>query len=192
MEKQLNDANFGLTAESFTEMVNLLRGGDEALFEHIFRRHFQSCRSYLIYEKGVPADDAYDATLDTLLYFRTQLIAGKIQFGNLRFLFTRIAFLTHCKSKGKQIPTTEMEDLPFDPADDAPLLDFEADDLDILEESWKKLDEKCQINLRMRIYEKLQAQQVAELQGRKPDAVAQETKRCIAALKTWFFKLAAI
>lgn len=178
--------NFGLNEEEFSELVHRLRVGDESLFEHIFRKHFESCRKFLIIEKGVPDEDAYDLTIDTILEFRDLLIAGKIGYGNMRFLFTRIAYTAWLKRSGRQIATSEISDLPLSIADEEDL-DWDEDSHTALGKAWNLLDKKCQETLRMRYYEGLQIQQIAEIRQAKPNSITQEGKRCMAALKQLFF-----
>lgn len=183
---QLNQ-NFGLTEDEFIELVKRLRAGDETLFEHIFRKHFDSCRKFLIFEKGVPNEDAYDLTIDTILEFRDLLIAGKVNYGNMRYLFTRIAYTTWLKQNGRKMPTTELDDLPLSIADENSL-DWDEDSHAALSKAWNILENKCQDALRLRYYEGLQIQQIAELRDAKPNSVTQESKRCMAALKQIFFQ----
>ena len=187
---QLNQ-NFGLTEDEFIELVKRLRAGDETLFEHIFRKHFDSCRKFLIFEKGVPNEDAYDLTIDTILEFRDLLIAGKVNYGNMRYLFTRIAYTTWLKQNGRKMPTTELDDLPLSIADENSL-DWDEDSHAALAKAWGGLENKCQDTLRLRYYEGLQIQQIADLRDAKPNSVTQEGKRCMAALKQLFFKYFAV
>ena len=69
--------NFGLSQTEFDALVRRLRAGDESLFEHIFRKHFDDCRRFLIFEKRVPQEDAYDLTIDTILEFQICSSLGK-------------------------------------------------------------------------------------------------------------------
>jgi RNA polymerase sigma factor (sigma-70 family) len=179
--------NFGLSPEEFETLVRKLKTGDETLFEHIFRKHFDDCRRFLIFEKGVPQEDAYDLTIDTILEFRDLLIAGKIQYGNLRYLFTRIAFTDWLKRTGRKAPTIDIDDIPFSIADENSL-DWDEDSHAALAKAWQMLERKCQEVLRLRYYENLQIQQIAEIREAKPNSVTQESKRCMAGLKQYFFE----
>jgi RNA polymerase sigma factor (sigma-70 family) len=179
--------NFGLNPTEFDTLVQRLRAGDESLFERIFRKHFEECRRFLIFEKGVPSADAYDVTIDTILEFRDLLIAGKVQYGNMRFLFTRIAFTDWLKRTGRKTPIVEIDDLPLSIADEN-TIDWDEDSHAILAKAWQFLDNKCQEILRLRYYESLQIQQIAEMRGAKPNTITQESKRCMASLKQYFFE----
>ena len=179
--------NFGLTLEEFEALIRRLRAGDESLFEHIFRKHFDDCRRFLIFEKRVPNEDAYDLTVDTILEFRDLLIAGKVQYGNMRFLFTRIAFTTWLKRSGRQMKTSDIDDLPLSIADED-TLDWDEDSHGSLAKAWNFLDKKCQETLRLRYYENLQIAQIAEQRNAKPNSITQESKRCMMALKQYFFE----
>jgi RNA polymerase sigma factor (sigma-70 family) len=183
---QINQ-NFGLNENEFSELVQRLRAGDESLFEHIFRKHFDSCRKFLIFEKGVPNDDAYDLTIDTILEFRDLLIAGKVNYGNMRFLFTRIAYTTWLKRSGRKMSTSDIDDLPLSIADEDSI-DWDEDSHKALAKAWDALDVKCQDTLRLRYYEGLQIQQIADIREAKPNSVTQEAKRCMGALKQVFFQ----
>jgi DNA-directed RNA polymerase specialized sigma24 family protein len=97
--------NFGLKAGEFDELLERLLHGDEKLFEIIFKSHFDVCRNFLIRKMGADPDVAYDITLDVLVKFRRNLLAGKIKYGNLAALFTidaRNAFLRWSEKSKKQ------------------------------------------------------------------------------------------
>ncbi len=179
--------NFGLNFQEFETLVRRLRAGDETLFDHIFRKHFEDCRRFLVYEKKVPTDDAYDLTIDTILDFRDLLIAGKINYGNMRFLFTRMAFTTWLKRANKNAKTSDIDDLKLDFADDI-AIDWDDDTHNALGKAWGLLEKKCQETLRLRYYDNLQIQQIAELREAKANSVTQENKRCMTALKQYFFQ----
>lgn len=83
--------NFGFTKSEFDVFALNVRNGDETLFLTIFNEHLKDSVIYLINKFTIPHDLAYDVCMDTLLDFRIKLINDKIQYGNLRFLFTRMA-----------------------------------------------------------------------------------------------------
>ena len=83
--------NFGLTKSEFDAYVTKLIQGDESLFTKVFRTHFHDSVSYIRMKFKISNEAAYDTCMDTMLEFRRKIIANKIQYGNLRFLFTRMA-----------------------------------------------------------------------------------------------------
>ncbi|MBK8848019.1 MAG: hypothetical protein IPO27_16395 [Bacteroidetes bacterium] len=96
--------NFGLTPDEFNEHLKELLSGNELLFEIIFKTHFEKCRSFLVRKLGAYDDVAYDITLETLIKFRKNLMAGKIKYGNMVALFTidaRNNYLRQSKKENK-------------------------------------------------------------------------------------------
>ncbi|MEM9547475.1 MAG: hypothetical protein AAGA77_15960 [Bacteroidota bacterium] len=83
--------NFGLTKTEFNVYVQRLSLGDESLFTKVFRTHFHDSVAYLRLKFKISQEKAYDVCMDTMLDFRRKLVEGKIQYGNLRYLFTRMA-----------------------------------------------------------------------------------------------------
>ena len=89
------------------------------------------------------------------------------------------------------MPTAELDDLPLSIADENSL-DWDEDSHAALAKAWGLLENKCQDTLRLRYYDGLQIQQIADLRDAKPNSVTQEGKRCMAALKQLFFKYFAV
>jgi len=70
-------------------MVEQLRAGDEGLYELIFLDHFHICLNLLKNKYQASHQDAYDATMNTMLIFCRRLKQGRIEYGNLRYLFNQ-------------------------------------------------------------------------------------------------------
>lgn len=104
MQKVDHKKNFGLSPDKFNALANQLKNGDEAILKHIAKMHFQQCMAYLMTQCKVDKGTAYDLCLDTLLEFRKKLLLNKISYGNLNFLFTRMAknaYVDQIKKKEK-------------------------------------------------------------------------------------------
>ena len=172
--------NFGLTKERFDELLGQLSLGKEDLFEHIFLAHFGDCRNYLIREDGVGEDVAYDATMDAMLTFRESLGRGKIAYGNLRFLLTRMArqHLYKKLKKERALPLSEnpIPDLPQD-------VDLDDPSYSLLQQSWKQLGEKCRALLERVYYDGVNMVEIAEQQQRSIAAVRKQKERCVIKLR---------
>ncbi len=83
--------NFGLTKTEFEAYVERLRNGDESLFTKIFGAHFYDSVAYLQRKFKTNHDIAYDTCMTTMLEFRKKILDNKIHYGNLRYLYTRMA-----------------------------------------------------------------------------------------------------
>jgi len=83
--------NFGLDEEAFDLLKSKLKDGDTVLFEQIFLSHFDSCIRYIVKNFNATRDNAYDCVMQSLLDFRQKLVDDRIRYGNLRYLFTRMA-----------------------------------------------------------------------------------------------------
>ena len=180
--------NFGLKQTAFSDMLNALQRGDETLFEHVFVKHFSDCISYLMRECSANAEDAYDITVETIISFRKRLIEGKIEYGNLRFYFTKMAKDSFLKllEKNKRLPVKEFVLNEAD-REEEPTQDFDEDQLQSLDKAWTKLNEDCQKLLRSHIYDGLQLKQVAVLLNENEANIRKRKERCMDKLKSSFF-----
>ncbi len=180
--------NFGLKFSDFNEMLNSLQQGDEKLFEHVFVKHFSDCRSYLMRECAAQADDAYDITVETIISFRKRLIEGKIEYGNLRFYFTKMAKDSYLKllEKNKRTPVSEFVLTEAD-REEEPTETFDDDQMHALDNAWNKLNEDCRKLLRSHVYDGLQLKQVAQLLNENEANIRKRKERCMDKLKSSFF-----
>lgn len=82
--------NFGLSKAEFNRSLEQLKRGDDSLFtKHMVNQLPESMR-YLQFRFNLSNEDAYDICMNTFLEFRRKLLEGKIIYGNMRFLFTRM------------------------------------------------------------------------------------------------------
>ena len=170
--------NFGLTEMGFVEMRNALRQGNEELFEKVFLAHFESCIQYLMSNYTLTRENAYDASMDALIEFRRKLIADKIGYGNMRFLFTRMASQIYLKSKSKNM---RVEGLTYD---DESTVD--QDDMIALDKAISQLGPECQELLRLNFYEKMKISEIAVLKDKSAASLRKAKQRCIEQLRIFF------
>ena len=96
--------NFGLTKAEFDVFVDKVRGGDESIFIRVFNVHFKASVRYIQNKFSISEEMAYDICMDTMIEFRTKIKAGKINYGNIRFLYTKMAvhrYLDELKRKNQ-------------------------------------------------------------------------------------------
>jgi RNA polymerase sigma factor (sigma-70 family) len=181
--------NFGLKKADFDQLVSDLQLGNEKLFETIFVQHFESCRSYLMRECSAQADDAYDVTVETIIRFRQMLIEGKIQYGNLRFYFTKMAKDAYLKiiAQNKKMPTGELVENEADRAEESTEA-FDEEQVAALDKSWKQLGDECKNLLRQHIQEGVQLKEIAQAIEQSEVNMRKRKERCMAKLKTLFFE----
>ena len=181
--------NFGLKKADFDQLVSDLQGGNEKLFETIFVQHFESCRSYLMRECSAQSDDAYDITVETIIRFRQMLVESKIQYGNLRFYFTKMAKDAYLKiiAKNKKMPVGELVENEADRADEATEA-FDEEQVSALDKSWKLLGEDCRNLLRQHIQEGIQLKEIAQAIEQSEANMRKRKERCMAKLKSIFFE----
>lgn len=176
--------NFGLSAKDFENLCQHLQKGDTILFEKIFLAHFSDCTQYLLAKYKVQYDDAYDATMDTLLTFRQRLVDGKIQYGNMRFLYTQMAS-QHLLRKLKSSKYKTIENLQI--ADTLPDL-LSKEDLSTLSIAWNRLSSDCQELLRLNYYQGLKLVHIAKQLNKNANAVRKQKERCQGKLIEYFKK----
>lgn len=96
--------NFGLTKHEFNQFVDKVKNGDESLFIRVFNVHFKSSVRYIQNKFSISEESAYDICMDTMIEFRSKLKTGKISYGNIRYLYTKMAvhrYLDGLKKKNK-------------------------------------------------------------------------------------------
>lgn len=181
MEKK----NFGLSANAFQALVTALKAGDETLYEKIFLAHFQDCRKYLQHKFQASQEDAYDATMDAMVVFCNRLKADKIQYGNLRFLFTQIAGQIYVRwIKKEQLKTTLTQmDLP------TPNATIDKKALQLLNKAWTLLGENCAELLKAFYYGGVPLQEIALQNEKSPAAIRKQKQRCVEQLRHLFLKV---
>lgn len=176
--------NFGLTEEEFEEMLQKMNMGDDRLFENIFLAQFEETISYLMYRYKTDRSMAYDATMDALLKFRKRLLAGKINYYNMRFLFTQMAsqFLTTAfKKRTKSFEVSENNSVAIEEEIDDAILDY-------LDAAWKLLGEQCSTLLENFYYKKITLKELANAMGKSDAALRKQKQRCLETLRSYFLK----
>lgn len=178
--------NFGLSALEFENLMQELRNGNDQLFEHVFLAHFKKSVSYLMRRHNVSHADAYDATMQGLLKFRKRLCAGKISYGNMEFLFTKMAQQCLSDNKGKSVLSIDLTEA-LHISNTKPLVNM--DTVQVMEKAWQHLEDGCAQVLKAFYYDGVALIDIAEQQNRKPDALRKQKQRCLEALRLLFVKL---
>lgn len=179
--------NFGLSLDRFNHMVDKLRIGDEALLRHIAQHHFDSCIKYLMHNCKVSEDQAYDLCLDTMLKFRNKLIADKISYGNLNYLYTRMAknALVDKIKKEKRIQSA-VDLFAINDSDDGQ--ENEKRMFEILETSIKDMDQGSQTLINEIYFSDKDIHQVATEYDITYATLRKRKQRMIEKLKSIFMK----
>lgn len=174
------EKNFGLSETEFNDLRDKLANGDEQLFEHVFLQHFQPCLAYVIREDNAAGDVAYDSVMDAFLTFRMKMAQGKINYGNLRFLLTRMA-RQHYYKRAKKEADTSLQPL----TDHGEQSDFELDpsSTELLQRGWKKLGLKCRELLHSFYYLNQELKDIAKATDRTPAALRKQKQRCVEKLR---------
>lgn len=185
LQRQM-DQNFNLTAEEFDQLLVSLQADEKDLFEQVFLTHFSSCRLFLIRQHQASPEDAYDATMDTLLEFYQRLKSGKIQYGNLRYLFTKMAGQVYFKILRKRGQIEEFQ--ATDAA--APEEEFSEETFRMLDKAWDKLCDECRMLLKAFYYDGAQLNDLAAEVGKLPAALRKQKQRCVDKLRGLFIRYA--
>lgn len=174
--------NFGLSKIEFENIVSQLKQGNESLFEKIFLSHFEECSSFLKKNFKAPCEIAYDITMDTLIEFRFKLLTDKITYGNLRYLFTKMAGQFYLKSIAKDNRIKEA----IIPLSDE--VDEYEDKLIALKNAWKSLSNEDKKLLENYYYLDIPLNKMAELGDKSDAALRKQKQRAVDKLRQIFFK----
>lgn len=179
------DHNFGLSEDDFYQMIELLKNGDERIFEKIFLDHFSECMNYLIRNYKCEQAEAYDISMDTLIDFRTGLFHDKYKYGNLRFLFTRMATQRLIKAKRKTANVKLLDEF-FDIEQEVEFNNEE--ELRKLQLAWSRLDPKSQTLLKQFYIDKTKLSEIADNLNKSHCSVRKQKERAVIALKQNYFQ----
>ncbi len=187
MHNQLVFNNFNLSSEEFEQMLTALNNGDETLFEQVFLSHFEACCRFLQDRFNASPTDAYDASMEALLKFHKRLKAGKIRYGNLRYLFTQMAGQIYLK--WKRGPQTQAIPDNFDIIDESSEI-FNRETMVIFGKAWQKLCQECQGLLQAFYYAKTPLVDIAKKTGKTDVALRKQKQRCLQKLRKHFQQIA--
>jgi len=168
--------------------VKELKNGDEKLFEQIFLSQFETNLRFLQKKYSIQRETAYDICMDTIIEFRRLLIQEKIGYGNLKSLFTTISsqkYIRYAKKNGKTVSSEHIPELRTEE------LNFDQDELQVLDRAWSKLGSECQSILKKYYYQNHKLYDIAEELGKSAAALRKQKERCINALKMNFHQIKA-
>lgn len=183
VQTKLAEKNFGLDEPTFQQMVEALKKGNNDIYERTFLAHFGDCIRYLRSTYKASHTDAYDATMETLLVFCNRLKAGKIRYGNLRFLYTKMASQIYLSWQKAEVKKAQLDgvDIPELPSER-----LEEEDRMILAKVWRQFGHPCKQLLQDFYYENLPSKKIAEKMGRSDAAVRKQKQRCVEKLRNLF------
>lgn len=175
--------NFGLTQIEFDDLVQKLKAGDESMFEKIFLSHFNYCISYLKKNYNAQYDAAYDVTMDTLIEFRYRLLLDKVSYGNLRYLFTKIACQQYVRTISNDYKLVDpiFEDVEMDDNFDHKL--------EILKKAWLDLGLEDRKLLENVYYLDIPLVKMAEVTCKSDATLRKQKQRAMDKLRQIFFNL---
>lgn len=179
--------NFGLTKSEFEQYVENLRNGDESLITQVFKSHFHYSVNYVMQKFSISEELAYDNCMETMLDFREKIIAGKIQYSNLCFLYTRMAvnrFIDGIKHKKKINIAVEV----FSKCTCHSNIDKEKF-MRILEKSIIQLDSKSQEFLNAHFYSNTELIEIAHQNNEQYATIRKRKQRTLDKLKTIFLEI---
>jgi RNA polymerase sigma factor (sigma-70 family) len=175
--------NFGLSESDFKLIITQLKVNETKFFELVFTSHFADCTSFIQKNYKASYDDAYDATMDAIIEFRERLVNQKISYGNLRYLFTKMASQIYMK-KAKKFQNREINESDLS----EPVQAVDEDELSILNKAWDELGNNCQNLLRNHFYAKLKLSEIAEIEQKSSSSIRKQKERCMNRLKLLFTK----
>ena len=177
--------NFGLSPAEFEELRAALADGDQRLLEKVFLAHFEDCMKFLVSRDQVSKQVAYDATMAALTRFHDLILGGKLRYGNLRYLFTKMARQNYLQTSQRQRIFTALTDSAYDIPEEEP--DFPDDAFGTMKRAFAMLGADCRELLRNYYYRERSLKNIAAAQGRGAPAVRKQKSRCVARLKRYFY-----
>ena len=180
--------NFGLTYDQFQELVEQLKGGNNALLAQVVAVYYADFRRIII-SQGATPHEAYELFADTLIIFNDGLLNGKFGYDNLKSLFTQIGKFI---MRGRQRHEKKYES-PLS-IDEMPALfgvvtqDWDEDKFNALEKTWALLKPDCQERLQQFHVNERLVREIAVSEDMSLNAMLVSLKRCRDFFRTTFFK----
>jgi len=179
--------NFGLDEEAFDLLKSKLKDGDTVLFEQIFLSHFDSCLRYIVKNYNATRDNAYDCVMQSLLYFRQKLVDDRIQYGNLRFLFTRMAANRYIDEHFRGKKRREKMNLEqWIGKED--YIEFPQEAREKVSKAINSLEENCIDLLKKHFYFGLKLTEIAEESRLRSATIRKRKQRCVEELRQLYLK----
>ncbi|TSE10230.1 RNA polymerase sigma factor [Aquimarina algiphila] len=175
--------NFGLSETSFEKLITDLKRNDSHFFEQVFLKQFEETMKYLCREHKSSREDAYDATMDALIEFRARFVDGKLKYGNLRFLFTKMASQMLFRNLKKN--TSNIEGV-ITLAQETETESIDSEELSLLNNAWQILGDSCKKLLTWHFYGKMKLSEIATETQKSPATIRKQKERCIKQLKEQF------
>ena len=179
--------NFGLTRSEFNLYLEKLDQGDETLFTKVFKVHFHDSVKHLSFKFNITLEEAYDACMDTMLEFREKLLERKIQYGNLRYLFTKMAIHNHIMGLRKLNKVDDAIDV-FTRQYDLEHIDKELF-FNTLDESIEELSTKNKELINKAYFFNIDLAEYAKRNGLNYATLRKQKQRSLDKLKSTFFQI---
>ena len=173
-----------MSQEEFNQYVQKAKSGDDALFVLIYQVHFESCISFLRMKFKLTENEAYDICMDTMIKFRAKVLNDKISYGNLKFLYTRMASNVFLDSKRKEEKIQNA--INHFSVDDSASKVNEDEFLDILDVAMEHLDEENRTLLQEIYFDEKDVHKVAEEMNISYPALRKRKQRMLEKLKSIF------
>lgn len=176
--------NFGLTKLEFEEFAEKVKRGDESLFIKVFNIHFKSSVRFIQNKFSIPEEVAYDTCMETMLEFRQKLKSGKINYGNIRYLYTKMAVHNYLDDLKKKNKVSEAIDVFMKGSNSKSI--SEADFLATLNVAINNLEESQRHMIKEIFYSGKDTEQIIEENNISYSTFRKRKQRSLDKLKTTF------
>ena len=180
--------NFGLSKVEFLNLQSELVRGNEEIFERVHLMHFEKCMKFLMANYRIDREESYDASMDAMLEFRKAILENKIQYGNLQFLYTRMAYYLFLKKK-KRVKeyATDFADVELVMQDDSRELERE-EQLVLLEGLISELPEDKRKFINDHFNKKMRLKEMAAIANVDETTFRKRKQRIVESLRKAFFQ----
>jgi len=182
------DKNFNLTRDEFEHLRKQLQQGDETLIETIYLNHVPRCIKYLMNQFGNSSavfEKVRESVFNALAEIRLDLLAGKLEYGNLNFYFTGRALRKHRKSlkKDRNIPIVGIVNQDFE-SDQNIEKELSVHEMNTLVgKAIAKLCKDCKNILILHYYEEHSFKEIAKLLEKSHTSILQKAVQCRKKLR---------
>lgn len=178
--------NFGLTKAEFQRCIENMKHGDDSFITQNMVHQLPESMAYLQNRFHIDRDMAYDICMDTFIIFREKLLADKITYGNLRYLFTRMCqnhFIDRQKKKNRiqTVIDSYQEGTEHQDCDEETFFNLLDSAIDQLEPQQKKL-------LKAIYYSGKKMNEIADDMNISYDLIRKKKERILKKLRVLYFE----
>lgn len=177
--------NFGLSKAEFLRYSENLKDGDDSFITKYMVHQLPESIAFLKNKFSISREESYDICMNTFLEFRNKIIQNKIQYGNLRFLYSRMCANNFIDGEKRKKKVKEAINSFLNQSEETP---NKNEFFNRLDSSIKFLNQDQQLLIKEIYYSGKSMEDIAEEQNLKYANLRKKKQRILVKLRELFFQ----